>query len=235
MPILKLSLTQSDQFQLIETCPANLKHIANPTRSVKLLALKVSGNALLWIDEQDEEMQLIAINNKAENFRHCINPTRKVIETAIRKDGDLVMSIRNASYDLLSLALYSAPWRIEDDDNPSYKDQMIVAKNSPDHIKYIQNPHLDVQILDIYYNCKGSENKKELEPYIRMFQDDMGYSIKWPFYKLELYEYYIHIASILNDFCNIFQELPGSIQILKNPRTEMSLTFGDPDIRLNYL
>ncbi len=249
---MKLILTEKEQFELINTCPACIKHIHNPTRAVIIATLKKDGSALKYIEKQDSELHQIATKFSPGCLEYCINPSKSTIMRALERDGKVIKYVKNPDDDMIRLSLLKAPWMVSEMKNPSYEYQMLIAKNNPGYIDDIKNPHDDILIIGLYLFKLSYKSKydKILDPYIKIFfekdeehvyinpydsdESDMEYERNIPPYNPEYHKYYAHAIKLLDDFHLKVPHLPGSLQILKTKNPNLSLLFEDSDLNLQY-
>lgn len=85
---------------MINLQPNNLKYIKNPTVNIIKEALKISGDAIKYVEKPQKEMQLIAINNNISAFKYInvddLYP--EVIEQQLQRHPDSIATLIDSKY-----------------------------------------------------------------------------------------------------------------------------------------
>jgi hypothetical protein len=139
----------------ISSYPKSIKYLSHVNADMHLTLVKINGNVLEYIEEQNEELCMNAIdeNDYAFNYinpklktkkfikkiidkhpiciRYVNNPSKKLCMSVLRKNGLLLEYIKNKSYDLCVIAIENDPNAIKiicDSHNQGYLTQDQINK-----------------------------------------------------------------------------------------------------------
>lgn len=102
-----------------------------PSEKVKWLAVKISPDAIEYIDNPSEELLQYAIQHGSVGaIKHIDNPPEEMQLAAVNKRGDFISYIKNPSEKVKWTAIKKDPFAITYFDNPSEEMQVEVAKNN---------------------------------------------------------------------------------------------------------
>lgn len=84
-------------------------YIDNPSEKVQLAAVTNNGNAIEYIENPSEEMKLAAVAENSLTIRHIDNPSEAVQLAAVMQDGEAIQHIKNPS-EKVQLAAITKYW-----------------------------------------------------------------------------------------------------------------------------
>ncbi len=230
---MKLILTENEQFELVIRCPANISFIHNPTRSVIEQTIAQDGTLIKYIPDQDEELQLLALKSinpvqcDVNFYKSLINPSYEVDMKALEMNGDLLNEVsggRDIDDKLARKLIRDNPKRIEQFQDPEYDLQIIAVKGNANTIS--STFHFDAHVMALHGGWFIINPRLILTGYDYIFDNDI--------YNPKYHKYYVHAIELLDDFHEEIKHLPGSLQILKNKKTEISLLFAESDLSFLY-
>lgn len=162
--------TEEKQIRAVEKKWTNIKNIANPSRSVKMVAVKRNGSAIKYLGIRDRslpEFQMAAYKSNPKSWRHFIQPTKAVLLEmlkddliiknhdgflhseieleVIRKRGELIRFVKLPSDDLKWEAVRQNPRAIRYIKDASSDMQHHVAALNPDNLRYVKK--LDISVV----------------------------------------------------------------------------------------
>jgi hypothetical protein len=131
-----------------------LQYIKNPNEALQLAAIKENADVIKYIENPSEAVQLAAIKENADVIKYIENPSEAVQLAAVEQDTVALQYIKNPSEAVQWAAVKQNGRAIEYIKNPSEEMQLVAVKQNGRAIEYIKKPSEAVQLAAV--NQKGS-------------------------------------------------------------------------------
>lgn len=184
----------------------------NPSYSMLIKGLKVDPNYIKNIENQTEELQLIAIEGDPSSLEYMKNPTEKIQMLAVKKNGSLIKHITQPSERVQSEAVKNYTPAIKYIKNPTEAVQLLAISQDAELIEYIENPTEDAQLSSVLKNkslIKYIKNPTEKTQLIAVTIDP--FAIKYITEPTEK----VQLRSVLIE--------PSAVQLIRNPSENVQL------------
>lgn len=145
---------------VIDKNPSNLeyilknKYLQDDVRELSIKeAIKRDGNQIFKIENQTEELRLLAINTAPESFKYCINPSEYVVSMALSKDINNFQYLKQPTEDQFLVALNKGYCTRSKNIEPLIKKNSELRNHLKFNIRYIQYKGLsetEIYSKDLY-------------------------------------------------------------------------------------
>lgn len=149
--------------ELVFNNPRLFKFVNNPSLGLQVLAVKMLGSNIKYIDDQKAMLQKISIDEDIENIKYIKKPTQEIEEMVIKDYPEAISLIKHPSdFSILTACNYPALFKDIPQKTP-YMCEYAVKKNA-ENIKYIDNPPLELQKIaylanpDLLSNVKNPDS-----------------------------------------------------------------------------
>ena len=130
--------------ELIFDNPRLFKFVNNPSLGLQVLAVKMLGSNIKYIEDQKPMLQKIAIDEDIENIKYITKPTQEIEERVIKDYPEAISFIKNPrDFSILTACNYPALFKDIAQKTP-YMCEYAVKKNA-ENIEFIDNPSLELQ------------------------------------------------------------------------------------------
>jgi hypothetical protein len=126
-----------------------IQFITNPSEAVQLAAVNRSGLAIYYIKNPSEAVQLAAVNRSGDAIYYIKNPSEAVQLAAVNKNGDAIRIIKKPSEAVQLAAVKQDGYAIQYIKNPSEAVQLAAVNYDGYAIQYIKNPSEAVQLAAV--------------------------------------------------------------------------------------
>lgn len=130
--------------ELIFENPRLFKFVNNPSLGLQVLAIKMLGSNIKYIEDQKPMLQKIAIDEDIENIKYISKPSQDIEEFVIKDYPEAISYINQPrDFSILTACNYPALFKDIKIKTP-YMCEYAVKKN-PENIEFIDNPSIELQ------------------------------------------------------------------------------------------
>lgn len=133
----------------------NLKEFKNPTRAMIYAAVTNDGNAIVYAQEQTEELQLIALRSAPMSFHYFTRPSKTVRKIAIERYPENIQYIRNPTTVEQLYVMNKNHYLIRSIHRPCTEALVIAVSKEPSYYLKLKNPP---EAVSIEYVKHGESN-----------------------------------------------------------------------------